>query len=60
MNLKILFYEMVSNKSSVPMRKMQKFIKKEKKLSNQDNIKMWDKNCLWNSKDWVKTNDTTS
>ena len=21
---------------------------------------MWDKNCLRNSKDWVKTNDTTS
>ena len=64
MNLKILFYEMVSNSQifvcvksyvSVPLPKMKIFIKKKKKnWSNCCNIKMWDKNCLRNSKDWVK------
>ena len=63
MNLKILFYEMVSNSqfffvksyASVPLPKMQIFIKKkEKNWSNRCNIKMLDKNCLRNSKDWVK------
>ena len=43
------FFEMKSY-ASVPLRKMKKFIKKEKKLSNQGNIKIWDKNCLRNSK----------
>ena len=42
----------VKSYASFPLRKMKKFIKKKKKkLSNQGNIKMLDKNCLRNSKD---------
>ena len=45
----------VKSYASVPLPKMQIFIKKkEKKWTNRCNIKMWDKNCLRNSKDWVK------
>ena len=47
----------VKSYASVPLPKMQIFIKKEKNWSNRCNIKMWDKNCLHNSKDWEK-NDT--
>ena len=58
MNLKILFIKwyqihnsffFVKSYASVLSPKMQKFIKKEKNLSNCRNIKMWDKKCLLNS-----------
>ena len=47
-------YFFVKSYASVPLRKMQKFVKIRKKLSNHGNIKMSDENRLRNSIDWVK------